>query len=83
VKRRDNLEGDFSWFDGSFFFRFRFYYPQGKPILPQHLDLVLKKVQAAFEAFPNQQVARHNFGAIAKVSLNPHFPEIAHPVSFP
>ena len=46
----------------------RFYFPQGKPILAQHLDLVLKKVAAAFDTFPNQQVPRHQFGAIAKVS---------------
>lgn len=46
----------------------RFYYPQGRPILAQHLDLVLKKVAAAFDNFPNQQVPRHQFGVIAKVS---------------
>ncbi|XP_034232169.1 uncharacterized protein LOC117640057 isoform X2 [Thrips palmi] len=44
----------------------RFYYPQGKPILAQHLDLVLKKVAAVFDNFPNQQVPRHQFGVVTK-----------------
>jgi serine/threonine-protein phosphatase 2A regulatory subunit B'' len=51
------------------YFSFRFYYPQGKPTNEHCGDAVYQKISSVFQQFPNQQVPREKFDAVAKVCI--------------
>jgi hypothetical protein len=48
------------------YFRFRFYYPRGKPTNEHFGDAVLQKISSVFQQFPNQQVPCEKFDAVTK-----------------
>lgn len=46
----------------------RFHYPHGKPLPSIALETTLQRLQAAFDAFPNNSVSKENFTNIMKIT---------------
>lgn len=54
-------------------FRFRFHFPHGKPLPSIALETTLQRLQAAFDAFPNNSVSKENFTNIMKITGLPFY----------
>lgn len=52
---------------------YRFHFPYGKPLPTIAVETTLQRLQAAFDAFPNNAIPKDNFLIILKICAMPFY----------